>query len=39
VDAAKYYQGMPQQQQAFEWLQKQLSSTQITEFARIWRNR
>ncbi|MGG6270177.1 peptidoglycan-binding domain-containing protein [Leptolyngbya sp. AN03gr2] len=40
TDAAIYYEpsNYPYQKQAFEWLQSQLSSSVLEEFARRWRN-
>lgn len=34
----QYYQAVPQQTQALEWLQNQLNPETIAQFARIWRN-
>jgi peptidoglycan hydrolase-like protein with peptidoglycan-binding domain len=40
TDAAIYYEpsNYPYQKEAFEWLQSQLSRSDIEEFARRWRN-
>ena len=40
TDAANYYEpsNYPYQKKAFEWLQSQLSSSVLGEFARRWRN-
>jgi peptidoglycan hydrolase-like protein with peptidoglycan-binding domain len=40
TDAAIYYEpsNYPYQKEAFEWLQSQLSSSVLREFARRWRN-
>ncbi|KAM3093322.1 peptidoglycan-binding protein [Phormidesmis sp. 146-12] len=40
TDAANYYEpsNYPYQKTAFEWLQSQLSSSVLGEFARRWRN-
>jgi peptidoglycan hydrolase-like protein with peptidoglycan-binding domain len=40
TDAAIYYEPLnyPYQKEAFEWLQSQLSSSVLEEFARRWRN-
>ncbi|MBW4445152.1 MAG: peptidoglycan-binding protein [Plectolyngbya sp. WJT66-NPBG17] len=40
TDAAIYYKpsNYPYQKEAFEWLQSQLSSSVLGEFARRWRN-
>jgi peptidoglycan hydrolase-like protein with peptidoglycan-binding domain len=40
TDAATYYNPStsPHQKKAFEWLQSQLSSSVLREFARRWRN-
>ncbi|MBW4541953.1 MAG: peptidoglycan-binding protein [Myxacorys chilensis ATA2-1-KO14] len=40
TDAAIYYEPSkyPYQKEAFEWLQSQLSSSVLREFARRWRN-
>jgi peptidoglycan hydrolase-like protein with peptidoglycan-binding domain len=40
TDAAIYYEpsNYPYQKQAFEWLQSQISRSDLEEFARRWRN-
>ena len=40
TDAATYYEPSkyPYQKQAFEWLQSQISTSVLKEFARRWRN-
>ncbi len=40
TDAANYYEpsNYPYQKKAFDWLQSQLSSSVLGEFARRWRN-
>lgn len=40
TDAASYYEpsNNPHQKEAFEWLQSQISRSDLEEFARRWRN-
>ena len=38
LNVARYYQGVPEQIQALDWLQNQMSDEQLQEFARLWRN-
>lgn len=38
VDAGKYYQALPNQNQAVEWLQRQIPQAILSEFSKKWRN-
>jgi lysozyme len=38
IDVCEYYRGLPNQQQALNWLQGQIPSFTQQEFARRWRN-
>jgi lysozyme len=38
TSVGQYYQAVPQQTQALDWLQSQLNPETIAQFARIWRN-
>ncbi|MDY6937473.1 MAG: GH25 family lysozyme [Cyanobacteriota bacterium] len=38
LNVARYYKGVPEQIQALDWLQGQMSDEQLQEFARLWRN-
>ncbi|MBE9040391.1 peptidoglycan-binding protein [Oscillatoriales cyanobacterium LEGE 11467] len=38
LNVARYYQGVPEQIQALDWLQGQMSDEQLQEFAKLWRN-
>jgi lysozyme len=38
TSVGQYYQAVPEQTQALDWLQSQLNPETITQFARIWRN-
>ncbi len=38
VDVGRFYQALPQQTQALNWLQAQIAPETLAEFARLWRN-
>jgi lysozyme len=38
IDVGKFYRGLAEQDQALDWLQKQLSPAILAEFAQKWRS-
>jgi lysozyme len=38
VEVGRFYQALPQQTQALNWLQAQVAPETLAEFARLWRN-